>query len=127
MADEAAKSLRFRPRQRIKQSRDFARLRQQGKRIVFGCMIANWTPAAPETSSRLGVVVSSKVGNAVVRSRVRRLLRETFRMNQHRFAQSIDLVLVARPSIKGKAFEAVQNDLLTTLRKAGLLQESHPA
>src|SRR6478609_3265099 len=101
MADEAAKSLRFRPRQRIKQGRDFARLRQQGKRIVFGCMIANWTPAAPETYSRLGVVVSSKVGNAVVRSRVRRLLRESFRMNQHRFAQCIDLVLVARPSIKG--------------------------
>ena len=86
-------------------------------------MIANWTPAAQETSSRLGVVVSSKVGNAVVRSRVRRLLRESFRMNQHRLAQSIDLVLVARPSIKGKAFEAVQNDLLTILRKAGLLQE----
>jgi ribonuclease P protein component len=127
MAGEAAKPLRFRPHQRIKQGRDFARLRQQGKRIVFGCMIANWTPAAPETSCRLGVVVSSKVGNSVIRSRVRRLLRESFRLNQHRLTQSIDLVLVARPSIKGKQFAAVENDLLTTFRKAGLLQESRQA
>src|SRR5262245_45246670 len=127
MADKSAAGLRFRPHQRIKLGRDFARLRQQGKRIVFGCMIANWTPAAPNACSRVGVVVSSKVGNAVVRSRVRRLLREAFRLNQNSLAQAIDLVLVARPSITRKTFADVEKDFLTTLRKAGLLHSTKAA
>ena len=56
------------------------------------------------------------------RTRVRRLLRESFRLHQHELAQPLDLVLVARPSIVGKGFAGVEKDFLTTLRKAGLLR-----
>lgn len=73
-------------------------------------------------SSRLGVVTAGRIGNAVVRSRARRLLREAFRIHQHEFTQPVDLVLVARPSIAEKAFGGVERDFLTTLRKAGLLK-----
>jgi ribonuclease P protein component len=121
MAADSSKRLQFRRHQRIKQGRDFARLRQKGKRLVHGCMIANWLAVAPGEPSRLGVVVSAKVGNSVKRSRVRRLLRETFRQHQHHFTEAIDLVLVARPSIATKGFAGVEQDFLTTLRKAGLL------
>jgi ribonuclease P protein component len=73
-------------------------------------------------SSRVGVVVSSKVGGAVVRSRARRLLRESFRLHQCELTQPVDLVLVARASIDGKKFSEVEQDFLNTLRKAGLLK-----
>jgi ribonuclease P protein component len=82
-------------------------------------MIANWLPAETGKPSRLGVVVSGKVGNAVKRTRIRRLLREAFRLHQHEI-QPVDLVLVARPSIAAKAFADVEHDFLTTLRKARL-------
>jgi ribonuclease P protein component len=90
--------------------------------MVYGCLIANWLRLAGESPARLGVVTSAKIGNAVVRSRARRLLREAFRAHQHDLAQPVDLVLVARASIAGKGFAGVEKDFLTTLRKAGLLK-----
>jgi ribonuclease P protein component len=114
--------LKFGRDARIKQGRDFARVRQGGGRMVLGCLIANWQRLEPGTTSRLGVITSRKIGNAVVRNRARRLLREAFRLHQHDLAGPLDLVLVARGSIAGKAFESVERDFLTTLRKAGLLR-----
>jgi ribonuclease P protein component len=116
------KRLRFGRDARLKQGRDFARVRQGGIRLVYGCLIANWLRLAPPASSRLGVVTSGKLGGAVVRNRARRLLRESFRLHRHDLVQPVDLVLVARRSIVGKAFGAVEKDFLTTLRKAGLLK-----
>jgi ribonuclease P protein component len=119
---ETPQRLPFRRAARIKQSRDFARLRQNGERLVIGCLVANWQRMPANGSSRLGVITSGKIGGAVVRSRARRLLRESFRLHQRELAQPLDLVLVARPSIAGKSFAAVEKDFLTTLRKARLLQ-----
>ena len=106
---------------RIKQGRDFARLKQAGQRAVNGCLIANWLRLPGGSTSRLGVVVSRKVGGSVVRSRAKRLLRESFRLHQHELTEPLDLVLVARPSIAGRAFAEVEQDFLGTLRRAGLL------
>jgi ribonuclease P protein component len=106
---------------RLKLGRDFAKVRQSGQRAVNGCLIANWLRLPNDARSRLGVVVSKKVGNAVARSRAKRLLRETFRVHQHELTQAVDLVLVARSSIVGRGFAGVEKDFLTTLRRAGLL------
>ncbi|MCL4788806.1 MAG: ribonuclease P protein component [Verrucomicrobia bacterium] len=107
---------------RLKQGRDFARVRQSGQRAVLGCLIANWMRLPGDAASRVGVVVSRKVGGAVVRSRAKRLLRETFRLHRHELTQPVDLVLVARPSIARCPYAQVEQDLLTTLRRAGLLK-----
>ena len=122
MAAEAPR-LRFGRAMRIKQGRDFSKVRQEGQRLVYGCLIANWRKLPADGASRLGVVTSGKIGNAVVRNRARRLLREAFRVHQHDLTQPIDLVLVARASITDKGFEGVEKDFLTTLRKAGLLKK----
>ena len=122
MGAETPKRLRFGRTARIKQGRDFARVRQQGERIASGSLIANWQLLTNAERSRLGVVTARRLGNAVVRNRARRLLRETFRLHQHDLVSPVDLILIARPSIKGKAFAAVERDFLTTLRKAGLLK-----
>ena len=113
--------LKFSRAMRIKQGRDFSRVRQEGHRLVHGCLIANWRKLPADSTHRLGVVTSGKIGNAVIRNRARRLLREAFRLHQHDFSQPVDLVLVARASIVGKAFADVEKDFLTTVRKAGLL------
>jgi ribonuclease P protein component len=114
--------LRFGREARIKQGRDFKRVRDDGERVVLGCLVANWRQLPSGSLSRLGVISGGKVGNAVTRNRARRLLRECFRLHQHDFRSQVDLVLVARPSIAGKSFGEVEKDFLTTLRKAGLLK-----
>ena len=84
--------------------------------------MANWHLLPEGASPKLGVVTSRKIGGAVVRTRARRLLRESFRLHQHDFARPIELILVARNSIVGKQFADVEKDFLTTLRRAGLLR-----
>ena len=121
MAAETPQRLRFGRRARIKQGRDFARVRQAGERLVLGCLIANWRRLPADARTRLGVITSGKVGSAVARNRARRLMREAFRRHQLELVQPVDLVLVARPSIAGKGFAEVERDFLTTLRKAKLL------
>ncbi len=123
MPDEAPKRLRFNRASRIKQGRDFARVRDRGERLTMGCLIANWHRLPAESASRLGVITSRRVGGAVVRNRARRLLREAFRLHRNSLSAAVDLVLVARPSIAGKDFAGVEKDFLTTLRKANLLKK----
>jgi ribonuclease P protein component len=106
---------------RLKQGRDFARVRRVGERLVVGCLIANWQRLPAASASRLGVITARKIGGAVVRSRARRLMRESFRLHQPELAEPVDLVLVARPSIAGKEFAEVERDYLTALRRARLL------
>lgn len=124
MAAAPSPRLLFNRALRLKQSREFARVRQAGRRLVHGCLIANWQTLPAGSPTRLGVVTSGKIGNAVIRSRARRLLRESFRLHQHEFAQPLDLVLVARNSIVGRAFGEVEKDFLAAARKGGLLKIS---
>jgi ribonuclease P protein component len=107
---------------RIKQRRDFSRARQEGRRLTGSCLVANWRNLPPESRSRLGIITAARIGNAVSRNRTRRLLRETFRLHQHELNAPVDLVIVARSGIVGKPFSEVEKDLLTMLRKAGLLK-----
>ena len=120
----APQPLKFGRRMHIKQGRDFSQIRLQGRRLVNGCLIANWRALPAGATPRLGVVTSGKIGNAVVRNRARRLMREAFRLHQHELVEPVDLVLVARPSIVGKEFGAVEKDYLTTLRRARLLKQT---
>lgn len=113
---------------RIQQGRDFARLKARGRRLVNGCVVVNCLPSGETSLSRLGVITSRKVGNAVVRSRARRLLREAWRRHQHDFTQPQEIVLVARPSIAGMKLVDVERDYLQALRRGGVLKanESGP-
>jgi len=109
---------------RIRQSRDFARAKTEGQRVVHGCLILNWLFLPSGCASRLGVITSRRVGEAVVRTRARRLLREAFRIHQPRLARPVDIVLVARPSIAGKSFAEVAGDYCIALRRARLDREN---
>ena len=109
---------------RLRESRAFAALRQEGHREARGCLVANWKLAPGRTLSRVGVIASRRLGPAVVRNRAKRLLREVFRRHQHELVAPVDLVLVARSSIVGCACAQVERDFLGLLRRARMLRES---
>ncbi len=122
MAADSSAPLDFPRSRRLKQGRDFLRIKAKGKRVVCGCLVANFLMGGDASPTRLGVITSRKIGNAVVRSRARRLLREAFRLHQRELVSPVDLVLVARASIVGKKFAEVEKDLLQVMQRSGLLK-----
>ncbi len=123
MAAATPSPLRLTRSMRLRQGRDFQRAKGQGKRLVQGCLIANWLELPAGSVTRLGVITSRKIGGAVIRNRARRLMRESFRLHQHEINQSVDLVLIARNSIAGKSLAEVERDYLTALQRARLLKQ----
>ena len=63
-------------------------------------------------TNRLGISVSKKVGNSVVRHRVTRLVRESYRLHESIFNSGLDIVIVARPSAATVGFNEVESALL---------------
>ena len=112
--------LKFSRHQRLQHAWEFERARREGQRLVSGCLILNWRFSDDQKTSRLGVVTSKKIGNAVVRARARRLLREVFRLHQHDFKEVADMVLIARNSIAAKAYADVERDFLRAVKQAKL-------
>ena len=74
-------------------------------------------------SNRIGLTVSKKLGGAVVRNRVRRRLREVYRLNEDRFAPGWDIVVVARSRCIDADFDKLTQAYLSLAEKAGILQK----
>ena len=73
--------------------------------------------------NKVGISVSKKVGNSVVRSRSKRLIYESYRLNCDNLKQGFDFVFVARTSIKDKKFKDVENAMISVFNKAGLREK----
>ncbi len=77
------------------------------------------------SSNRLGISVSKKVGNSVVRHRITRLVRESYRLSEDQLLNGLDIVVVARVSAKGKNYSEIDSALmhLIKLHKIGNKQQ----
>ena len=62
--------------------------------------------------NRLGISVSKKVGNSIVRHRLTRLIRESYRLNEERFRCGLDMVVIARTSAKERSYHEIESALL---------------
>ena len=72
--------------------------------------------------NRIGITASKKLGHAVVRNRVRRRLREVYRLNEDAFQQGWDIVVVARSRCIDAPFESLTKAYLSLAAKAGILR-----
>ena len=72
-------------------------------------------------TNRIGITVSKKLGKAHVRNRVRRRLREIYRLNEERFQPGWDIVVVARTKAVYADFQELTRSYLSLAKKAGIL------
>ena len=73
-------------------------------------------------TNRVGITVSKKLGHAVVRNRVRRRLREVYRLHESRFQPGWDIVVVARSRCISASFQDIVSAYLALAAKAGILR-----
>jgi ribonuclease P protein component len=113
--DNASPRLGLSPREsfprsvRLLRRSEFVRVQQGGKRVHTAHFIVLMTPAVGQ---RFGVTVGRKVGGAVQRNRIKRLLREVFRRNRELFLADCAVVLVARTGADRLDYESVKGELL---------------
>jgi len=110
-AERLAGGQRFRPDDRLHHKRDFDRIHSAGIRLPGRHFTLIATPSALERS-RLGVALGRKVGNAVVRNRARRRLREVFRRQRGMLPGSFDVVVVGRPGIGSAPATSLEQEFL---------------
>jgi ribonuclease P protein component len=103
---------------RLRKRWEFLAVQRQGKRRR-GRYVVVIAARREEGPPRLGVTVSRKVGSAVVRNRIKRLIREAFRLQQHRLPSRLDLVVVARRMAREATLDDIQKELLSAALSLG--------
>ena len=107
---------------RLKDGEEFQRVLEQGKKTV-GRFLILWHRVDPaERGPKLGLSVSSKVGGSVRRSRLKRLIRETFRLRRSELPAGLELVAYPRPGCPWKGRADAEREILDLLRRAGQLR-----
>lgn len=95
----------------IKKNEDFKKIYQSGKSYANKYLVMYVKRNDSETG-RLGISVSKKVGNSVVRHRIARLVRESYRLNENKFHSGWDIVVVARQGAKGRNYFEINSAML---------------
>ena len=103
----------------MKSNRDFTYLFKKGDSIVNYGFVCYMKPRRAG-KNRLGIVTGKKVGNAVKRNRVRRRLREIYRLHQGELGRGWDLVAVARVKTPFVPYAVLERDFLRLADKLGV-------
>ena len=110
-ANEAEDSTLGLPREfRLRKTSDVQQVQRQGRRIRLPNLMVLFSVGLPGRV-RVGLTVSRKVGNAVVRNRVKRWLRETIRTELDGFPMGTDVVMIAHPQSMDAGLEGISSDI----------------
>ena len=95
----------------LKKNRDFQQVYKRGTSKANRYLVMYVLPNQ-HMMNRLGISVSKKVGNSVVRHRLTRLIRESYRLNEAEFENSLDIVVVARPQAEDRTYQEIESALM---------------
>lgn len=106
----------------LKKNSDFRRVYRKGHSKANGLLVL-YVLSNDLNKNRIGISVSKKVGNSVVRHHLVRLLRESYRLSENSFKCGYDMVVVARPYAKDAGFHDVDNSFLSLMKYHHLFLE----
>ena len=100
----------------LKKNRDFQQVYKRGTSKANRYLVMYVLPNQ-HMMNRLGISVSKKVGNSVVRHRLTRLIRESYRLNEEKFDRNLDIVVIARNSAKDRSYQEIESDFMNLAQK----------
>ena len=107
----------------LKKSKDFQNVYNKGNsyanRLLVMYVLENHTD-----KNRLGISVSKKVGNSVVRHHLTRLIRESYRLNSNMFNSSLDIVVVVRTTARDENYHSLESALMYLGKIQNILQKN---
>ena len=95
----------------LKKNSDFRKVYREGKSYANRLLVM-YTLKNDSDRNRLGISVSKKVGNSVVRHHITRLVRESYRLHEDMFNSGLDIVVIARVSAKNVGYRDIESALL---------------
>jgi ribonuclease P protein component len=106
---------------RLTRRSEFLRAAAKGRKAPMPGVVLQALPRDDQGPARVGFTVTRKIGNAVIRNRTRRRLKEAARLVLAECPVSgVDLVLIGREATRGRDFSALQDDVRRALGKAGV-------
>ena len=99
----------------LKKNQDFQTVYRRGKSYANKYLVM-YIRENHSDVNRLGISVSKKVGNSIVRHRLTRLIRESYRLQEDMFSSGRDIVVIARGAAKGKNYRDIESALIHLAR-----------
>lgn len=107
----------------LKKNYEFHRLYSKGKSAVTPFLVV-YARKSRRRGNRIGFTVSNKLGKAVTRNRIRRRLREIYRLHETEFLPGTELVVVARARAAAATYRQLETAFLSACGKLALLREA---
>ena len=104
---------------RIRKNVEFRNIYRRGKSLSNQLLVL-YVYKNGKNINRRGISVSKKVGSSVIRSRVKRLINEAYRLNEVGLKTGYDFVFVARASSKDKSYKEIETAIINLFKRAGL-------
>ena len=111
------------PKEKILRNKiEFSKVYNQGRSYSNQSLIIH-VMKSDDVEGKIGFAVGKKIGNAVVRNRIKRLLREVYRLNQHEIQCDVSMILIARKSLIDASFEDVTKNFKDICRRAKIWRQ----
>ncbi|CAM3053170.1 ribonuclease P protein component [Sporolactobacillus spathodeae] len=108
---------------RLKKNKDFQVVFKDGRSMANRQFVVYVLAQPGQTYARLGLSVSKKMGNAVMRNHIKRLIKESFREFAEKLETGNDYIIISRRPVRTMSYHEVQGSLKHVLKKAGVMTD----
>lgn len=108
--------------ERVRKNSHFRYIYNRGKSISNASLVM-YTKRNNKPINRIGISVSKKIGKAVVRNRVKRLIKESYRNNSNKFNKGYDIIFIARVGTSNLKYKDIEKSIYNLAKRGGILKE----